>query len=55
MYFQNYGLRKTWLDIWLKSPVSDDPLKGNNVNGHKGCCNLNESTVTIFSNHFESN
>ena len=26
-YFLTYGLRKTWLDKHLKSPVSEDPLK----------------------------
>ena len=55
MYFGNYGLRKTWLDICLKSPVSKDPLKGNMVNEPKHCCDLNDSTVTIFSEPFEGN
>ena len=53
MYFRNYGLQKTWLDICLKSPVSEDNLTGNMVNGPKPCCNLNESTVSIFIDHFE--
>ena len=35
MYFQNYVLRKTWLDQCLKSPVSEDPSKSNMVNGPK--------------------
>ena len=55
MYFRNYGLQKTWLDICLKSPVSDDPLTGNMVNGIKHCCNLNDRTITIFSDYFEGN
>ena len=55
MYFRNKGLRKTWLDICLKSPVSKDPLTGNMVNGPKHCCDLNGSTVTLFSDHFEGN
>ena len=55
MCFGHYGLRKTWLDIWLKSPVSEDSLTGNMVNGTKHCCNLNDSTVTLFSDHFEGN
>ena len=46
MYFQNYGLRKTWLDICLKSLVSKETLTGNMVNGPKHCCNLNGSTIT---------
>ena len=35
MYFRNYGLRKTWLDQRLKSPVSEDPLKSNMENAPK--------------------
>ena len=27
MYFRNYGLRKTWLDKCLKSPVTEDSRK----------------------------
>ena len=53
MHVRNYKLRKTWLGICLKSPVSEDPLTGNMVNGPKHCSNLNDSTVTIFSDHFE--
>ena len=37
MSFQNYGLRKTWLDKCLKSPVSEDPLTSNIGNGPKHC------------------
>ena len=55
MYFGNYGLRERWLDTCLKSPVSKDPLAGNMVNETKHCCDLNDSTVTIFSYHFEGN
>ena len=55
MYFRNYGLRKTWLDICQKSPVSEDSLTGNMVNGQKHCCNLNDITITIFNDHFEGN
>ena len=46
---------KKWLDICPKSPVSKDPLTDNMVNGFKHCCDLNHSTVTIFSDHFEGN
>ena len=35
MYFRNYGLRKTWLDQRLKSPISVDPLKSNMENAPK--------------------
>ena len=27
MYFGNYGLQKTWLDKYLKSPNSEDSLR----------------------------
>ena len=27
MYLRNYGLRKTWLDKCLKSPVSENPCQ----------------------------
>ena len=54
MYFRNYGIQKTWLDICLKSPVSVEPLTGNMEKRPKRCCNL-DSTVTIFSHHFVGN
>ena len=44
MYFQNYGLRKSWLDKCLKMHVSENPSKSNIVNGPKHCSNLNHST-----------
>ena len=37
MYFLSYGLRKTWLDKYLKSPVSEDPPTSSMVNGSKHC------------------
>ena len=52
---KDYALLKTWLDIGPKSPVSKDPLTGNMVNGFKHCCDLNDSTVTIFTDQFEGN
>ena len=55
MYFRNYGLRKRWLDQCLKSPVSDDPLTGNMVNGQKHCFSLNKSAFTIFIDLSEGN
>ena len=55
MYFRNYRFRKTWLDIYLKNLNSNDPLTGNMVNGPKYCCDLNGSTVLLFSDHFEGN
>ena len=53
MYFRNYGLQKTWLDICLKSPLSQDPLIGNMLNRPKQCLNVNGGIVTIFSDDFE--
>ena len=55
IYFRNYALRKTWLDICPKSPVSKDPLTGNMVNGLKHCCDLDNSTGTIFTDPLEGN
>ena len=55
MGFPNYGLQKTWLEICLKSPVSEDPSTGNMVNGWKHCCNLNNITFTIFIDECEGN
>ena len=51
----NYGLQKMWLDIFLKSPVSKETLTSNMVNGPNDCCDLNGSTVTLFSDHLEGN
>ena len=48
MYFLSYGLRKMWLDKFLKSPFSEDPLISNMVNGLKHCLNLNDGTFTGF-------
>ena len=51
MYFWNYWLRKTWLDQYLKKCVSQDASTDNIGNGKKHCCNLNDSTFTIFITH----
>ena len=45
MYFQNYRLRKTWLDQCLKSSVSQHPSTDNTVNGPQHYCNLNDRTL----------
>ena len=37
MYFSTYGLQKSRLDQCLKSPISEDPLRSNMVNGPKHC------------------
>ena len=48
MYFWTCGLRRTWVDKSLKSPVSEDPWTSNMVNGSKDYSNLSHSTFTIF-------
>ena len=53
MYFRSYGLRNTWLDECLKSPVSADRSTSNMVIGPKNCINLNERTFTIFIDQSE--
>ena len=53
--FWTYGLRKTCLDNFLKSPVSEDPSTSNMVNGRKHCWCLNISTFTIFLDNCEGN
>ena len=55
MCFWTDGLRKICLDKCLKSPLSEDPLTSNMVNGPKHCWNLNESTFTIFIDHCQGN
>ena len=58
-YFRERGnpqsLRKMWLNKCIKSRLSEDPLTNKMGNGSKYCCNLNESTFTIFINHCERN
>ena len=46
--FWTYGLRKSWLDKCLKSPVSEDPLTSNIVNRPKHCSKLNNSIFTYL-------
>ena len=55
MYVWTYGLRKTWLDQCVKSPLSEDPSKSNMVNGPKHCSSLNDSTFPIYIDHCEGN
>ena len=45
MYFRDYGLQKTWLDQYLKTPVSEDPTKSNMVNAPKHCSNLKATSL----------
>ena len=55
MYFQKYRLRKTWLDICLKSRLPEDPSTDNMANGRNHCGNMKDSTFPIFINHCGGN
>ena len=55
MYFQNYRLRKMWLDKCLKSPVSEDRSKNSMEKGPKHCSNINHSTFSLFIDKCEGN
>ena len=55
MYFLTKKLRKTCLDECLKSPVSEDSLTSNMVNGPKQCWNLNDSNFAVFIDPCEGN
>ena len=51
MLFQYYGLRKTWLDKCLRSPVAEEPSTNDMVNGLKHSLNPHSSTFMIFVDH----
>ena len=55
MYFRNYGLPKTWIDQFLKSPVLEDPSKSNKLNASKHCSNMKDTWLPIFINNWEGN
>ena len=55
MYFENSGLKKTWLHKRRKSPIPKYSWTGNVANGSKHCFNRNDSTFTIFIDHCEGN
>ena len=55
MYFLNNRLRKKWLDQCLKSCFSEETLTDNMASGSKHCCNLNDSSFTIFIHQCEGN
>ena len=48
MYFRTYGLRETWLEKCLISPLSEDPCTSNKVKEPKHFSKLNDSTFTLF-------
>ena len=55
MYFWTYGVRKTSLDKYLKSPISEDSSRSNMVKRPKHCWNQKHSTFTIFIDLREGN
>ena len=55
MYFQNFGLRKTWLEKYLKMLVSEDLSRSNMLNALKHCLNMHSSTFKIFFDQDELN
>ena len=55
MYVWTYGLRQSWLDKSLRSPVEENRSTSNMVNWLEHGRNLNDSTITIFIDHCESN
>ena len=52
MYFWSYGLRKTSLEKYLKSPVLEEPSRSNMVNGEKHCSKLSDNNFNIFIDLF---
>ena len=55
MYFENYGLPKTWLGQCLKSRVLEYPSKRNVANAPKHCSHLKDNPFTTFIDHWEVN
>ena len=55
IYLEIYQLRKTLLDKYLASRVSEHLSTDNIGNGPKHSCNLNDSASIIFINHCEGN
>ena len=55
MYFSTDGLRKTWIDKFLKSPISQALVTRKMVKRAKHYPKLNDSTFTIFLDPCESN
>ena len=55
LYSWNYRLSITWLDKYLKSPVSEHRFSVNMLKGPKGCWNLHGGTFIIFLHPFEGN
>ena len=53
--FSQLPAPKTCLDKCLTSRVLEDPWTDNMANVWKHCCNLKDSTFTVFINHSGAN
>ena len=53
--FPNLPTPKTWLDKYLKGPVSEEVSTSNMTHVHKHCSNHHRSIVIIFIDHCEVN
>ena len=53
--FPKLQILEPWLDKYLKSAVSEDPLTSNMINMRKHCSNLHYSTFIIFIGHWQGN
>ena len=53
MCFENYGLRKTWLENCLKRFASEDLSTSNMNKGFKHYLNLHSSNVNILIDQYE--
>ena len=51
--FPNLPTPKTWLDKYLKGPVSEEVSTSNMTHVHKHCWNLHHSIVIIFIDYCE--
>ena len=55
MFLKNFGLRQTFLDKFLKSPVSEHRSTVNMLNGRKHFWNLPHRSFIRFSHHADTN
>ena len=53
MYFRKYGLRKTYLNKFLKNPISKDTSASGMLNRKKHCSNLDDTIFGIVIDHSE--
>ena len=55
MYFRNYGLWNTWLNQYLRGPLSKHLLTSDMVNSLKRSWNRHHKTFIKFIDDFEVN